>query len=47
MANKKLIVEIEFDESWDAYIPDDKEKVNNILMPGLDGVNVKILEEKG
>jgi hypothetical protein len=43
---KKLTIEIEFDESWDAYIPDDKEKVKHILMPGLDGVKVKIVENE-
>jgi len=44
---KKILLEIEFDESWDAYIPDDKEKVKHILMPMsmLDGVEIKIVEE--
>ena len=41
---KKLTIEIEFDESWDAYIPDDEEKVKHILMPQLEGVKVKIVE---
>ena len=43
---KKLTIEIEFDESWDAYIPEDKEKVKHILMPGLDGVEIKIVEDE-
>jgi hypothetical protein len=42
----KIILEVEFDESWDAYIPDDKEKVNHIIMPNLDGVKVKILDHE-
>ena len=39
----KLIVEFELNESWEAYIPDNEEKLKNIIQPMLSGIKAKIL----
>jgi len=40
----KLLVEFELDESWDAYIPDNEEKLKNLIKPQLEGVTTRIVE---
>ena len=40
---KELILKITLDDSWEAYIPDDVEKIKQILRPGLEGVEVELV----
>lgn len=40
----KLIVEFELDDSFEAYIPDNEEKLRQLLRPGLDGVKASIID---
>lgn len=40
----KLIVEFELDDSWDVYIPDNEEKLRQLLRSGLDGVKASIID---
>ena len=42
---KKIIVEIEFDDSWEEYIPDDNEKLNALFKAGTTGYSAKIVEK--
>lgn len=32
----KLVVEFELDDSWDAYIPDNEEKLNTLISENVD-----------
>ena len=40
----KLLVEFELDESWDAYIPNNEEKLKNLINPQLDGVTMRLVD---
>ena len=40
----KLLVEFELDESWEAYIPDNKEKLKAIIRSQLEGIKAKVVE---
>jgi hypothetical protein len=44
MKKMKLLVEFELDESWDAYIPDNNEKLKNLIKPQLEGVKATVVE---
>ncbi len=41
----KLLVEFELDDSWEAYIPNDEEKLRCIVRPLLEGVKMRIVKE--
>ena len=40
----KLLVEFELDESWDAYIPNNEEKLKALIRPQLEGVKTTVVE---
>jgi len=40
----KLLVEFELDESWEAYITDNEERLNNLVKSQLEGVKTRVVE---
>lgn len=42
---KTLLVEFKFSDSWDAYTPNDEEKISDLIGCNPDGVEVRIIKD--